>query len=292
MIIFAVVDSIVGRTISLGFACTLAGCGPSEARPPPLIQEQACDYADAAACHGPPIPGVDAAPVGSGQPDAGACPIWSGGEPRQGPAVGKVVELDETWLSLRNAPFMHYYGTTPLGSGSISVEIEQPGCGLVSGLANPDGSFSIEGTAIGNVSVRLVPKDRDDLITTIHHLSDDPRFEYPILTRAALDGILTALDPRVTRELDKVQVIVNFILKYTGAPLADATFSSGTSGPILYDGGGLAGGPDGLGVSVNGTAKPYPGNVTSVTIHNLNDTRQTIYVAVAQDAVSFIYAEP
>jgi hypothetical protein len=300
MIKFDVVDSMVGRVIPLGLAYILAGCGPSEARPPPLRQEQTCPYDDAAACHAPQIPDAavvrsDAVARSDAQPGAGGgagCDLGLRTEPRDGPAVGHVAELDETWLSLRAAPVLGYYGTTPLGSGSVKVEIDAPGCSLATGMANADGSFSIDGTAANDVSVRLVPIDRDDLITTIHQLGTDPRLEYPILTRAALAKIIAALDPALKPEPDKAQVIVNFILKYTGAPLAEATFSSGTNGTILYDGGGMAGGPDGLGVSVNGTAKPYPGNMTSVTIHNLNGTKQDQHVGVAQDAVSFVHAEP
>lgn len=288
MIKFAVVDSMVGRAMSLGLACTLAGCGPSEARPPPLVQEGTCPYADAAACQSPQI--SDGAVVRN---DGGnSCDFGFRTDARDGPAVGHVAELDETWLSLRAAPVLGYYGTTPVSSGSVRVEIEAPGCGLATGVADADGTFSIDGTAASDVSVRLVPIDRPDLITTIHQLGSDPRLEYPILTRGALEKIIATLDPALVPEPDKAQVIVNFILKYTGAPLADATFTSETNGTIRYDGGGLAGGPDGLGVSVNGTAKPYPGNTASVTIHNLNDTRQEQHVGVAQDAVSFIHAEP
>jgi hypothetical protein len=213
--------------------------------------------------------------------------------PRNGPAQGRVVELDVPALDIRNSPHWLYYGSTPLGSGSVRVDIESDGCSLATGLAMADGTFSVDGTVVGNVSVRLVPIDRPDLITTIHHLIDDnPENEYPILTRAALDGILAGLVPAMTAEADKAQVIVNFILNFNGAPIEGATFSSGTIGTMAYDG-DLKAGPLGLGAAVNGTAKPYPGENTTLTIHNLNrDSRQTVYVGVAQDAVSLIHVEP
>jgi len=255
------------------------------------LQEQKCP--NDSGCVGPPITPGDAAPDGNlVLGDAGSCAFQYSGEPRSGPAQGNVVELDSSALDIRNAPFMYYYGTTPLSHGSVRVEIERSGCGLATGLANPDGSFSVEGTAVGDVSVRLVPIDRPDLITTIHHFEDDPRLEYPILTRAALDDIFAMLDPATTPEPNKPQVLVNFILYYNGAPLAGATFSSGTNGKLLYDGGGPEAGPLGIGASVNGVARPYPGNTTSLTIHNLNNTRQTVYVSVAQGAVSMIRVEP
>jgi hypothetical protein len=278
---------MVGRVIASSLACALVACGTSGSRPPPLVQEQPCPFDGS--CAGPPIK-HDAGP--NGQPgDAGSCPFSSFGEPRNGPARGRVVELDEPTLDIRNSPHWLYYGSTPLGDGSVRVEIERDGCGLAESLANADGTFAVEGTVVGNVSVRLVPIGRPDLITTIHHLLDVPEDEYPILTRAALDGILAKLNPALTAEPDKSQVIVNFIYNFNAAPLKGATFSSGTTGTLAYDG-DLMGGPLGLGAAVNGTARPYPGENTTLTIHNLNGSRQTVYVGVAQDAVSLIHVEP
>lgn len=282
------VASMVGRVIASSLACFLAACGTGGSRPPPLLQEQPCPFDGS--CVGPPI-NHDPPPDGQAPGDAGSCLLGYHGALRSGPAQGKVVVLGDPKLDIRTEPHPRYYGGTPISSGSVMVEIEVDGCALASAFAKDDGTFSIEGTAESDVSVRLVPINSPDLITTIHHLLDDPGAEYPILTRAALDGILATLTPAVTPEPDKSQVIVNFVLNFTGAPLAGATFTSGTFGTLAYDGDQKAG-PLGYGAALNGTAMPYPGNHTTLTIHNLNGSRQTVYVAVAQDAVSLIHVEP
>jgi hypothetical protein len=278
---------MVGRAIALSLLCALAGCGTSGSRPPPLLQEQQC--AEGPGCIG--SGGKDAAPNGDAAPPQ-ACPFVNVGELRGGPARGKVVELDDPTLALHDAPFRRPYYATPLSGGTVSVEIERDNCELATGLANADGTFAVEGTAVGEVSIRLVPIDRPDLITTIHHYKgDDPRLEYAILTRASLDGIFAMLDPGATPDPTSGQIIVTFLYNFNAAPIPGATFSTGLSGEIVYDG-DLKAGKLGLGAALNVPTKPYPGEASSVTIHALDRTRPTSYVSVAQDAVSIIHAYP
>jgi hypothetical protein len=200
-----------------------------------------------------------------------------------------VVELADPTFPLRNSPRLIYYGSTPL-DGVATVEIERDGCSLATGVTNADGSFSIDGTALGDVSVRIrPPADRPDLITTIHHFRGDPLIAYPILTRAALAAFFEAMYPGATPKPDRGHIIVNFVLAFNAAPIAGARFSAPGFGEIVYDGLNESG-DLGLGAALNVIAKPYPGAASSVTIYDLDDSKHDDYVGVAQDAVSFVVA--
>jgi hypothetical protein len=226
----------------------------------------------------------DAAPTG----DAAPCLFSYEGPPRNGPAEGIVVELNDPTLPFAVYPTPHYEATTPLSHGSVSVEIERDGCGLATGVTKEDGSFSVEGTATGDVSIRLVPIDRPDLITTIHHFGGARAdIQYPILTRAALDGFFQAVAPDMTLETDRAQILASFINPVTGGVGDGATIGAGALGATRYDGAAQTGSL-GLAGVLNVKSKSYPGQVVSFSVHAPNGTDKTEYAAIAADAVSLI----
>lgn len=272
---------MICRVIASSLACALAACGTSGSRPPPLLQELPCPLDGG--CNGPRTSIRDAAPDRDGAP----CVPSFIGNPRSGPAEGVVVELDDPTIPLIFDPRLEYATTIPLRRGTISVEIERVGCGLATGLTDPTGKFSVPGAAAGDVSVRLRPVDRPDLITTIHHLYPSSGIQYPILTRAALDGLFMLTNPDLTPDPTKGQIVVSIIDRTFGNMLPGGTISTPTPGTIAYDG-ATATGPLGVGAVLNAAVDPYPGNQTTVTGYYAPALPPTAYVAVAQDAVSLI----
>jgi len=210
------------------------------------------------------------------------------GLPRNGLAEGVVVELDDPTIPLIFDPKLEYATTIPLRRGTISVEIERVGCGVAKGLTDANGKFSVTGAAAGDVSIRLRPVDRPDLITTIHHLSSANGIQYPILTRSALDGLFALTNPGSVPDPTKGQIVASIVdARFPpGFSLAGGTVTTPARGTIAYDG-SAATGPLGLAAVLNAPADPYPGNKTTVTGH-YQSVQSTAYAAIAQDAVSLI----
>jgi hypothetical protein len=203
--------------------------------------------------------------------------------------------LDDPTIPLIRDSGLRYASTVPLAHGTVSVEIERTGCGIVTGITDPDGKYSVEGAAYGNVSIRLRPIDRPDLITTIHHLADSNGIEYPILTRAALEGVFAATNAPGTPDPAKAQIVLSFFDHRVppGIPVSGGTIvSTGARGTIAYEDAN-ASGSLGLAAVVNAATEPYPGETTSITaLFPGAPSPSPGYVAIAPDAVSLILVGP
>jgi len=267
----------------------LAACGGDVGgRAAPLDTDVLCGSSADPSCE-------DAGEVGSGGSpgqgdDAGAVdtclPKTPGRSPRGEPLRATVVMLDDPLPHLGAGVL--FQNTEPL-VGKVRVEVEKPGCGLASALTDPDGNFEVEGAANGEVFYRFVPVDSPHLTTTISRASVNG-VPYPILTRAAVDGMFAATAPALFPDPERGHVAVTFLSPGTPpAPYSGGTID-GTSWTVGYDG-ALTTGAKGLGVLLNAEVGPYPGTRIDVTgvLGNGSDVTQS--VPVAEDAVTFVLVQ-
>ncbi len=256
---------------------SIAACGDDQ-RPPILTDYWSACAADCG------VPQTDP----TATTDAGECvPKW-GGDRRQTPLRGTVVELDDPTFTIAADNPVRFAATTALKGGTIRVEAEKPGCGLASTVALADGSYTLEGAGTGEIFLRLVPIDRPDLMPSLMAAPDVDGVNVPIVSRRSVARLLDTVLPGVLPNPRNAQVVVSFVdvaTPFRGLPGGSVAAPSGT---IAYDGAGHTTGSLGLGVVVNSEAAPYPGNRIRLVAKypEREDQEERSGSVVAQDAVT------